>query len=439
MSQYSGAPQHAQTQVFNKMHDYFIGPLLAPQGLYSSIRSAYHKSKHQSLAVKIISKKALSGIPQKERILFNETVLAPLLGHPNLMTPEEIVENDSRLFQFMPFAEKGDLLHLMRTTPMDKKTLIKFADQLICAIEKLHSFGIVHRDIKLENILISGNGTLKLGDFGLCSITSDGVMTDNCGSFEYAAPEAIHSQSFDGFKADMWGIGVVIYALFQKRLPFEKVKLDYNYCVESLDFSRIPDPYKEICQQLLSLDPTKRPSCDQIRAKLGCKNPQPVLSAIQNSSKEVDIATLSKLSQTIGLPVAEVRADLMSGEFSELKVLSVLMQQRSLIFLPASKAVTAPMQKPHALYSKKFKADSCDIVQCIKNYLLPLRCTLSSPLSHSPEIVLNGKHEDKRIAFLLSDDEEGNCSVEINPDDNSQDMCRSVLRHLEKAFSVVSV
>ena len=115
------------------------------------------------------------------------------------------------------------------------------------------------------------------------------------------------------------------------------------------------------------------------------------------------------------------------------------MQQRSLIFLPTSKAVTTPMQKPHTLYSKIFKADSCDIVQCIKNYLLPLRCTLSSPLSHSPEIVLNGKHEDKRIAFLLSDDEEGNCSVEINPDDNSQDMCRSVLRHLEKAFSVVSV
>ena len=145
-------------------------------------------------------------------------------------------------------------------------------------------------------------------------------MTDNCGSFEYAAPEAINSQSFDGFKADMWGIGVVIYALFQKRLPFEKVSLDYDYAGQTLDFSRIPDPYKEICQSLLSIDPTKRPSCDQIREKLGYKNTLPVLSAITSADKEVDIATLSKLSQTIGIPVAEVRADLLSGEFSELKV-----------------------------------------------------------------------------------------------------------------------
>ena len=85
---------HASTQVFTKMHDYYIGPMIAPPGLYSSVRSAYHKAANRNLAVKIIVKKSLSNVFNRERILFNEKVLAPLLYHQNLMYPEEIVESE---------------------------------------------------------------------------------------------------------------------------------------------------------------------------------------------------------------------------------------------------------------------------------------------------------------------------------------------------------
>jgi 5'-AMP-activated protein kinase catalytic alpha subunit len=81
---------------------------------------------------------------------------------------------------------------------------------------------VSHRDIKLENLLIDEQGTLKIADFGLSNMTRDGCyLTTSCGSPNYASPEVIHGKFYDGQKADIWSCGIVLYACLTGSLPFD--------------------------------------------------------------------------------------------------------------------------------------------------------------------------------------------------------------------------
>lgn len=80
----------------------------------------------------------------------------------------------------------------------------------------------MHRDLKPENILLSKEGTLKVADFGLSNMILDGQgLKTSCGSPNYAAPEVIEGEPYDGAAADMWSCGVILYALLSGTLPFE--------------------------------------------------------------------------------------------------------------------------------------------------------------------------------------------------------------------------
>lgn len=86
----------------------------------------------------------------------------------------------------------------------------------------MHSEGIVHRDLKPENIMLQEGDVLKVADFGLSNKIDDGhsLMT-SCGSPNYAAPEVIEGKPYDGAQADVWSLGVILYAMLTGTLPFE--------------------------------------------------------------------------------------------------------------------------------------------------------------------------------------------------------------------------
>lgn len=86
----------------------------------------------------------------------------------------------------------------------------------------IHSEGASHRDLKPENILLDSNENIKIGDFGLSSIASDGkYLKTSCGSPNYAAPELLNGEFYDGCAADMWSTGVILYASLLGTLPFD--------------------------------------------------------------------------------------------------------------------------------------------------------------------------------------------------------------------------
>lgn len=425
-------PKHEAKDSSVKLHDYIICNAMTRHGLYSQVRFAYQKKYRIPLAVKIISKKKIAELPKKDSIVFNETILAALIDHPNIIRVEEVVENKSCYFTFMQYAERGDLLHLLRKEHLAKDVGAKLVYQLLSAVEMIHSVGIVHRDIKPENILITSNGTLKLCDFGLASVTSDGVMTDNCGSIDFVAPEVMHSVKFDGFKADMWGVGAVIYTMFARRYPFDNVTHDFDYAAKMPDFSKLPKPFDDICRQLLSLDPSSRPYASEVRMMLGANTVRPILSGINVAT--IDLSNTSKLCQAIGMPLNEVVDDLRSEEMSELKVVGTLIQNRSLL-KNVTKAVSAPTPTKPIVIDKKFKAEASEILASIKGFLIPMMFAISSPLSGSPEIVRQeNDSQDTRITYFCTDDTDGYCTLELMPEEGSINVCKTIMRYLRERF-----
>jgi len=98
----------------------------------------------------------------------------------------------------------------------------RFFQQIISAVEYCHRHKIVHRDLKPENVLLDENYNVKIADFGLSNIMTDGdFLKTSCGSPNYAAPEVINGKLYAGPEVDVWSCGVMLYVMLCGRLPFD--------------------------------------------------------------------------------------------------------------------------------------------------------------------------------------------------------------------------
>ena len=116
----------------------------------------------------------------------------------------------------------GDLLNYVRKRRQLKEEVAKSVfKQLINGIAYCHSKSILHRDIKLDNILLSSNGEVKICDFGVSKAVKRGeMMTEQCGTPAYIAPEILADRGYEGFAVDIWSAGVVLYAMLYGVVPF---------------------------------------------------------------------------------------------------------------------------------------------------------------------------------------------------------------------------
>lgn len=426
------------------VHDYQLGDAIG-RGSFSSIRLAFHHRTKKPYAVKIISKQKLWNCNRSKSILFNETVLAPLIEHPSIIDISEIADTESHIYQFMRLAEHGDLLRKLRKTPFEISIGIKLIDQLISAVEYLHSYGICHRDIKLENILLSKHGGLKLCDFGLSTITFDGIIQGHCGSYEYSAPEAINKTEFDGFKADMWSCGVVAYAIIARKLPYNNVTDQYDF-TDPVDYSPIPKELQPFIQQLLSIDPEKRPSATKCRSLPIFKSeqirPKLPLSSLQFNNDDPSLRSLivSRLSQVLGMQPELFNSRLSNEGFNREKLLFVLFHNKSVrnqlqhnpeAFTEEPNAAPKPKRPLFfapppivnvQIHEKKqiIQQTACTVYSKLHAFLIKQKCCVSSPLSISPSIVLHRDNAEFRVSFIISDFPNSNsCSILLCADQAS--------------------
>ena len=121
----------------------------------------------------------------------------------------------------MPFIDGGELYRVFKIKRGFTEQVDKFyIAQIVIALGKLHEKGIMHRDLKLENIMLDANGYIKIIDFGLAKILdNDELAVTQCGTAEYFAPEVLLRQPYD-FSVDWWAIGIITFELIFGSTPF---------------------------------------------------------------------------------------------------------------------------------------------------------------------------------------------------------------------------
>lgn len=145
-----------------------------------------------------------------------------------------------------------------------------FFQQIICAVEYCHRHKIVHRDLKPENLLLDENLHVKIADFGLSNIMTDGnFLKTSCGSPNYAAPEVISGKLYAGPEVDVWSCGVILYVLLVGRLPFDDEYIPSLFKKISQGQYHVPQYISKgaasLMKKMLHVNPVYRITVQQIR------------------------------------------------------------------------------------------------------------------------------------------------------------------------------
>ncbi|KAL0075798.1 kinase-like domain-containing protein [Phycomyces blakesleeanus] len=210
---------------------------------------------------------------EREQRTVREMAIMHLLRHPNICQLKEWVSEGDQYYMFLEYVDGGQLLdYIINHGKLREKQARKFSRQIISALDYCHRNSIVHRDLKIENILITRDEDIKIIDFGLSNLYSpSSQLSTFCGSLYFAAPELLQARQYTGPEVDVWSFGVVLYVLVCGRVPFDDTSLPALHAkIKSGIVDDYPDHLSKECVDLLSsllvVDPKKRATLSTIRA-----------------------------------------------------------------------------------------------------------------------------------------------------------------------------
>ncbi|MGB6123428.1 MAG: serine/threonine-protein kinase, partial [Bacteroidota bacterium] len=175
----------------------------------------------RTVAVKFLPQHVTPGQQEQERIL-HEARAAGRLNHPNICTIFAVEEIDDERFIVMEYVEGKTLRELIQAGELSSQMALDYGVQIGEALQEAHSKGIVHRDIKTENIMVNERGQVKVMDFGLAKLKGALRLTktgSTVGTLAYMAPELIDGRGAD-VRSDVFSLGVVLYEMLSGRYPF---------------------------------------------------------------------------------------------------------------------------------------------------------------------------------------------------------------------------
>ncbi|ORX86935.1 kinase-like protein [Basidiobolus meristosporus CBS 931.73] len=304
---------------------------LIGKGSFGKVMQVRKIDTNRIYAMKILNKSKIVSRDEVTHTLAERTVLGQI-DHPFIVPLKFSFQSPGKLYLILAFVNGGELfLHLQREGRFDETRSRFYAAELLCALDRLHSYNVIYRDLKPENILLDYNGHIALCDFGLCKLNMNQDETTNtfCGTPEYLAPELLYGQGYTK-TVDWWTFGVLLYEMLTGLPPFydENTHEMYRKIIE--DELRYPDHVsahaRSLLNGLLERDPAKRlgnKGADEIKshpffaeidwAKLLAKRYQPpfkpnVASAFDTSNFDEEftsevphdsVAEDSRLSETI--------------------------------------------------------------------------------------------------------------------------------------------
>lgn len=222
----------------------------------------------------------------ERKALSREISIQKSLSHPNIVALLGSFHHEDKLYIFLECMDRN-LFEYSKGKIYGGATALKIFYEVCKAVAFLHSKNLLHRDIKPENILLSKNGDIKLSDFGFSANFGFSESRNTmCGTKEYLPPEIIENKT-QTEKVDIWCLGVLLYELLHKRLPFEGKNFDI--LMENIRKKRInmkegiSQEIKDIIKLCLQENPAERPTADELLAN-------PVFLKINDGVKPIQIS-----------------------------------------------------------------------------------------------------------------------------------------------------
>ncbi|KAK0664579.1 putative serine/threonine-protein kinase [Cercophora samala] len=295
---------HSKKERHTKFGEYILGNTIG-EGEFGKVKLGWKQEGGVEVAIKLIKKDQLGSNPSRMAKIMREVSILKQLTHPNIVRLHKMEESERHYGIVLEYASGGELFdYILNHRYLKDNAARRLFAQLVSGVGYLHKKGIVHRDLKLENLLLDRNRNIIITDFGFANtfdpaeelseeeelnltdrefvkrmgldrVKPSGsrkgdLMQTSCGSPCYAAPELVVSDSlYTGRKVDVWSCGVILYAMLAGYLPFDddpanpegdNINLLYKYIVNTpLTFPEYVTPHaRDLLRRILVPNPRKR-------------------------------------------------------------------------------------------------------------------------------------------------------------------------------------
>ncbi|BGP03667.1 hypothetical protein NBRC10513v2_007402 [Rhodotorula toruloides] len=343
---------------------YSLGRVIG-EGTFGKVRLGVHRLTGTRVAIKQVPKSLPSYSPTDPSsplsLLTREIHHHRRLRHPHVLSLFELIATESSIYLVTELCAGGELFdYLVEHGRLSLPETRRIFGQLVLGVAYLHREGVVHRDLKLENVLLDENVNVKIADLGFGREFEKGKWLETrVGTLGYMAPEVVAGSKYLGEQVDVWSLGVILYALVTGSLPFDdddegimrQLILDCKYEMpEWLD-----EDASSLIRSILTRDPLLRPSLKQILAHPFFTRPPPPAEPEASSStasspsivpKNPSLAPPLLMSEPRGLALAPPvpSADILSSSPDSMLSMSAVKRGKQRAFDTDSSVFSTPVQ-----------------------------------------------------------------------------------------------